>query len=434
MNIWINPSRHRTGSPRKTSLLLTCVVWMAISSFGMAQTKPESRDWPQFLGPQRNGISTETGLIDSWPDNGPIELWRVPGGVGMSGLAISRGLLLTLVQNDGEQRLVSFNALTGEKGWERTLAPEYKNGMGNGPRATPAISGDLVFAFTGEGILTAVNFQTGQIVWSHNTVKELKGHVAEYGMACSPLVVDRLVYVTVGAPRATVAAYEITTGKLAWTSGDDPAGYSSPSLLTVGGKGQLVVYSGGSVLGMQPDSGEILWRYPYETNFDCNIATPLAVKDQVFVSSGENHGSVLLGLKPKGKQFETAEIWTSQGSKSVLRNEWQTSILLDGLLYGFDNVGAAGPVTHLTCINAATGERVWQKLRFGKGNMIAAEGKLFMTTMDGDLVIARASKQGFEEIGRTQVLNSTRQAPALSDGRLYLRDNEEIVCLDVRKK
>ena len=129
MNIWINPSRHRTGSPRKTSLLLTCVVWMAISSFGMAQTKPESRDWPQFLGPQRNGISTETGLIDSWPDNGPIELWRVPGGVGMSGLAISRGLLLTLVQNDGEQRLVSFNALTGEKGWERTLAPEYKNGM-----------------------------------------------------------------------------------------------------------------------------------------------------------------------------------------------------------------------------------------------------------------------------------------------------------------
>ena len=238
---------------------------------------------------------------------------------------------------------------------------------------------------------------------------------------------------TVGTPGATVAAYETKTGKLAWTAGEDPSGYSSPALLQVGGQKQLVVYTGASVLGLQPDKGTILWRYPYETNYNCNIATPLAVNDRVFVSAGENHGSVLLELKPKNGKFDVGEVWKSQGSKSVLRNEWQTSILLNGFLYGFDNVGAAGPVSHLTCIKAASGERAWQQLRFGKGNLIAADGKLFITTINGELVIARTTDKGYEEISRAQVLNSTRQAPALSHGRLYLRDDEEIVCLDVRK-
>ena len=143
---------------------------------------------------------------------------------------------------------------------------------------------------------------------------------------------------------------------------------------------------------------------------------------------------VMLSLKASGNKFAVEEAWSSQGSQSVLRNEWQTSILHDGHLYGVDNVGAAGPVTHLTCVNAETGKRVWQKLRFGKGNLIAADGKLFISTMDGDLVAVRITPKGFEEIGRTQLIGSTRQAPALSNGLLYLRDNEEIVCVDVRGK
>ena len=127
------------------------------------------------------------------------------------------------------------------------------------------------------------------------------------------------------------------------------------------------------------------------------------------------------------------EVWTSQGVKSVLRNEWQTSLLIDGFLYGMDNVGGAGPITHLTCINAATGERTWQEVRFGKGNLIAAEGKLFISTMKGELVIVQASPEKYIELGRSTVLDATRQAPALADGLLYLRDDKEIVCLDVRR-
>ena len=123
----------------------------------------------------------------------------------------------------------------------------------------------------------------------------------------------------------------------------------------------------------------------------------------------------------------------SRSVKSVLRSEWQTPLLLDGFLYGMDNVGGAGPVTHLTCVNATTGERAWQVLRFGKGNLIAADGKLFMTTMAGELVVARASSKKYDELGRATLMETTRQAPALSNGRLYLRDGREILCLDVRK-
>jgi outer membrane protein assembly factor BamB len=389
-------------------------------------------DWPQFLGPQRNGISEEIGLLDRWHAGGPREVWRVPGGVGMSGLSISRGRLITLVQKNGRQWALALDAETGKPAWETDLAPEYRNSMGDGPRGMPAIDGDRVYVFTGEGILAALQLSNGTEIWSKNTVEELGGNIADYGMACSPLVVGERVIVTVGAPKATIVAFDAASGKRAWEAGDDPAGYSSPALLEVGGRSQVVASTGRSILGLDPETGEELWSYPYETNYDCNIVTPLAVDGSIFISAGENHGSVLLSLKPKGKQFEVNEVWSSQGTKSVLRNEWQTSILHEGNLYGFDNVGAAGPVTHLTCINAATGERAWQKPRFGKGNLIAADGKLFMTTMEGEIVIARMSPGKYDEIGRATVLGSTRQAPALANGLLYLRDDAEIVCLDVR--
>ncbi len=392
-------------------------------------------EWPQFLGPQRNGLSSEPNLLETWPEGGPKVVWRVPGGVGMSGLAISRGRVLTLVQRAGQQSVVALNSRNGESLWETPIADAYRNPMGDGPRATPAIVGNQVFVFSGAGLLVALDVRDGKKLWSTDPLTELSGKEAEYGMASSPLVIGDQVIVTVGAGKGTLAAYDIQSGKQVWTAGKDPAGYSSPTLLEVGGRSQIVSYTGRSVLGVAPKTGEVLWRYPFETNYDCNIATPLSIKGQLFLSAGENHGSVLLDLKPKanGEKFEVTEVWQSFGPKSVLRSEWQTPILLDGFLYGMDNVGGAGPVTHLTCINATTGERAWQVPRFGKGNLIAADGKLFMTTMAGELVVARASSKKYDELGRATVLETTRQAPALSNGRLYLRDGREIVCLDVRK-
>ena len=406
------------------------LFWLGLLSVSSATAG--AADWPQFLGPRRNGISAETGLLDRWPEQGLKIVWRTEGGVGMSGIAVRDGQLATMAQSDEKQFVIALDAKSGKRQWQTEIAPRYRNQMGNGPRATPTITDRRVFVFSGEGILACLDRKDGKLLWKHDVVKELNGRPADYGMACSPLVTGELVVVTSGAPRAAVVAYARATGKLVWKAGDDAAGYSSPNVLNVGGRNQLVVFTGGSALGLAPDTGATLWRYPYVTDYGCNIATPIAYKGNVFLSAAESHGCVLLALKASGDKFETSEVWKSQGGRSVLRNEWQTSILLDGHLYGLDNVGSAGPTTHLTCVEAATGRRVWQQPRFGKSNLIAADGKLFFSTMKGELVVVRATSEKYDEVGRQTVLETTRQAPALANGLLYLRDNREIVCVDVR--
>lgn len=392
-------------------------------------------DWPQFLGPERTGISPETGLLEEWPEGGPPERWRVNGGVGMSGIVISDGTACTLIQTDGMQRVLALNAETGSVRWSTPVATAYQNGQGNGPRATPATAGGSIFVFTGDGTLAKLKLSDGSIEWSHNVLKQHGGRVADYGMASSPLVVGDLVIVNAGSPGATVVACDIQTGEPRWTSGKgDSAGYSSPAALTLGGSKQIVAFTGASVSGIDLQSGTQLWRYPYSTDYDCNIATPIEVNGHVLISAGENHGSTMLKIGSKEENFSVDKVWASTGGGSVMRNEWQTAIHLGNHLYAFDNVGSAGPVTHLVCIEAATGKPVWRQNRFGKGNMIAADGKLFATTMKGELVAIRATPDGYDEIGRSRVIGTTRQAPALSGGRLFIRDDSEIVCLDIRRQ
>jgi outer membrane protein assembly factor BamB len=390
-------------------------------------------DWPQFLGPGRTGISQETGLLGAFPASGPKELWRVPGGVGMSNVSVAGNQVVTLVQKQGRQWIVALDAKTGQEAWASDLAAAYENSMGDGPRATPTIQDGVAYAYTGEGVLAAVDMKSGDIRWSHNVPVELKTKPSDYGMSCSPLVTATHVIIAVGAEDATIAAFEIAGGKLVWTAGQgSAAGYSSPALLQLAGESQLVAFAGNQAMGVDPQTGKLLWSYPYETDFSCNTATPVAVEGNLFLSAGENHGCVMLKVPAKaGGKVE--ELWSSQGAKSVMRNEWQTSVLIDGYLYGFDNVGSAGPVTHLTCVNAKTGERVWQKLRFGKGNLIAADGKLWCSTMAGDLVLVRATPDKYEELSRATVIGETRQAPVIAQGRLYLRDGAEIVCLDIAR-
>lgn len=410
---------------------LWCYILVACTT-NLQAAEPAPHGWPQFLGPARNGVSSETRLIDAFGPQGPKVVWRVPGGGGMSGIAVDGNQAVTMLERDREQTVVAFNLTDGTELWSQSIAGAFRNPMGAGPRATPTIADGAIFVFTGEGILAALDQKSGKPQWQQNVVSDFGGKPAEYGMACSPLVVDGLAIVTAGVKGASVVAYHTKSGQLAWQCGDDSAGYSSPALLNVGGRRQIVAFTGQSAIGLDPKSGTQLWRYQYTTDFDCNIATPLAVGDNVFISSGENHGCALLALKPQGEVFQVTEAWKSFGPTSVMRNEWQTSILLDGFLYGLDNVGGAGPVTNLNCVNVKTGTRVWQKQRFGKGNLIAADGKLYIATVNGDLVIVRANPEKFEELSRAKLFEGTRQAPSLHDGRLYLRDSTEIICVDIR--
>ena len=289
----------------RTALLLSSLV---ASHVQLTALTTRAEDWPQFLGPQRSGVATESvKLIDSFPEQGPKVVWRSAGGVGMSGIAIANGKCFTLANRQQDQILLAFDRATGKELWSAPLAPAYSNQMGNGPRATPTVSEGKVFTFSGEGILSCSNALDGKLQWQCNPLKELGGKPSEYGMSCSPLVFDNLVVVQAGAEKATVVAVDAATGKTVWTAGSGRAGYSSPALLSIGGAQQLIAFAGNQCLATDPKSGAELWSYPFVTDYDCNTATPIAVDGKVLISSGENHGSVLLDVSQTGGKWSVKE-------------------------------------------------------------------------------------------------------------------------------
>ena len=386
-------------------------------------------DWAQFLGPARNGTSAEVGLANSLDDVSVA--WRAPGGVGMSAVAVADGKAITMYNEGESQVLVALDAQSGNETWKVPVGPVYKNGQGDGPRATPTVSGGMVYAMTGNGSLAAVSLDTGMLKWKTNIFSG-GGETSEYGMPSSPLIVDSSVIVHANTPSGTVVSFGTEQGKQQWAATSGAAGYSSPTLLEVGGVAQVVSFTGSAVHGIDPDDGRVLWSYPFKTPYDCNTASPISVDGGVFISAGENHGCVLLDIKNDGGSDVVTERWSSVDTKSVMRNEWQTSVVVDGYLYGFDNVGSAGPTTHLSCIQASTGEPVWRKTRFGKGNLTLADGKLWITTMKGELVLVKVTPEGYQELGRKRLFATTRQSLSIANGKGYIRDNTEIICLKLK--
>ena len=287
---------------------LTFMILVLSSLVGSAD------DWSQHLGLQRTGISQETGLISQWPKAGLDIKWRSPGGAGMSGVAIQDSLVVTLVQKEGQQFVLALDRNSGSMKWETAVAPAFRNSMGNGPRAYPLCAVGKAFVFTGEGILAAVNLADGKLIWKVDTVNQLKGRVADYGMACSPLLVNDHVVVTTGhAQGSALAAYKVSDGSSAWVRPwGDRIGYSSPAVIDVAGQSQVVAYTGSNLRGVSL-SGEDLWKHAYVTPYDCNIVTPLKIGNDLFISSGENHGAALLGVKKTSAGFLVEKRWVSQG-------------------------------------------------------------------------------------------------------------------------
>ena len=402
-------------------------------SLCICATNAHAEDWPQFLGQNRNAISSETGLLETFPAAGPTIRWRAQGGVGMSAVVVQGNYAITTWNADGKQWLVALDVADGKEKWKTEMGAAYENAMGDGPRATPTIAGEKVYAYSGEGILIAADLKSGKLLWRKDVMQELSSEPSEYGMSSSPLVVDNRVIVQAGAVDGAVVAFSTEDGKLVWQTGSGHAGYSSPALLKVAGSDQVVSFTGTAVMGIAPSNGEILWSYPFETDYGCNTASPVLVDGGVFISAGENHGSVLLDIKNTNGTYRVSERWKSLNSKSVMRNEWQTSINIGDYLFGFDNVGAAGPVSHFSCIEAKTGKSVWQQTRFGKGNLVYADEKFFLTTIEGELVIAKADGKGFQETSRVQLVGKNRQTLSIANGYGYLRDDSEVVCIELKK-
>jgi outer membrane protein assembly factor BamB len=296
---------------------------------------------------------------------------------------------------------------------------------GDGPRATPTWSDGVVFVQGALGELRSLDEATGRTIWRVNMLEDNGATVVQWGMASTPLVLGDILITLPGGPNGrSVVAYDRKTGKRAWSVLDDQAGYSSPMLVTLGGGRQLLVLTASRLVGLTPISGELLWEYPWRTQYDVNAAQPLVIGDnRVFVSSGYGAGGAVVELTRDGDRFSVREVWKN----NRMKNQFTSSLLHDGFIYGLDE-------SILACLDAATGDLKWKGGRYGHGQVLLASGHLIVLTEDGDLALVRATPDRHEELARFPVLDGkTWNHPALADGYLLIRNLKEMAAFDLRR-
>jgi outer membrane protein assembly factor BamB len=399
-------------------------VWLVLA----AAAWTPAVDWPQWMGPFRNGTSPESGLLTKWPADGPKVLWKVEGGDGYSSVAVGGDRAYTLVQRNDKEIVLCLDTANGKEVWNTPIGPGFRNDYGNGPRSTPSLDSNRVYVQSVNGPLVCLDSGSGKVVWQHDLLAEFKGKNITWGLSASPLVEGDLVYVIPGAKGAGVAAFHKTSGQLAWRTGDDKAAYASPVSLTAGGKKIILFFTAAGVLAVEPTTGKELWRIPWKTAYDCNICTPLVIGDQFFVSSGEQVGGTLFKVGDPARP--PTVVWESKGPRSIMKNYWATAVAHDGYLYGLS--GEFESVINLNCVDLKSGKLIWSKERFGKGSITLADGHLFITTKPGDLVLIPATPKEPPESARIKgFLGDNRTVPTIAGKRMYLRDLKHIWCLDL---
>jgi outer membrane protein assembly factor BamB len=391
-----------------------------------ADSTSASPEWPQWRGADRNSVSPEAGLADRWPDDGPAVLWRIKAGSGYSSVSVTGGKIYTLWDEGGTQFLFCLDASTGKEQWRRELGEKFTHHYGNGPRSTPLVDDGIVYAIGTEGRLVAADKETGELLWQHDLVKEFGSRLPSYGYSSSPLVVGDRLFVEAGGENATFMAFDKKTGKVAWSSQNDRPAYSSPIDVTIDGVRQVVFWSAHGLHSVSPDDGKLLWKYGWE-NFcpvsgdPLNTGTPIFVApDRIFLSSGS--GAALIRISRKGDQLAVETVWKNDR----MRSDVNTALLLGDHIYGFN--GAI-----LQCVDVTTGEIKWRARGFKRGSLIAAGGKLIVLGEQGNLALVEAIPDEFVQHDSAQVLEGKSwTSPSLAGGKLYLRNHEELVCLDLR--
>jgi outer membrane protein assembly factor BamB len=382
-------------------------------------------DWPQYRGPGRDGRSAETGLVSSWPTAGPRVVWRAALGNGYSGIAVAEGRVFTQFGNGRDEYAIAFDAATGKELWRARTDADRHDGQGSGPRSTPTVEGGTVYALSALGKLHAFAAGSGARRWTSDLVQEYGARVPQWGVSTSPLVEGDLLLVDAGGRAGhSLLALDKKTGKLAWASQTDQAGYSAPLAVTVDGQKQVLFFTGTSLVSVSPRDGKALWRVPWETSYDVNAAMPVFVPpDRVFISSGYDKGAQVLRVKRQGAGAAVEPVWRSR----VMKNHFNSSVLVDGSLYGFDD-------GTLKSIDAASGEERWRARGFSKGSLLFADGHLWVLSERGLLALVEATPEAYREKARVQLFEArTWTMPSLADGRLFVRSEEELVALAVKR-
>ena len=395
--------------------MLVFTLWAAIFP-NIALTE----DWPQWRGPNRDGVSPTARLQKTWPEGGPKEVWRRSIGEGFSGLSIANSRLYTMYSTESDEFVVSLDATDGRELWKSRTGSRYTQTYGNGPRSTPTVDGDRVYALGANGELLALETASGRIIWQRNLRSEFGCKMPAF--TASPLIEGNTVLVEAGCTDdRALMAFDKMTGEVVWGSGRDPVGYSSPIAVNAHGLRQLIFLTSGAVVSLSP-SGKPYWRHEWKTEYGQHPATPVFIApDRVFISSGYGNGGAVLQIAAADTGLSISEVWFSK----QMKNHISSSVYYEGAIYGFDEA-------IFKCLDAATGAERWKTRGYGKGTLILADGHLIVLGDAGKLAIVEATPDAHVEVASAQILTDRCwTAPSLAAGRLYLRNMVEIVCLDL---
>ena len=402
--------------------IITSLALVLFSSF--AATAQTAGEWPQWRGPNRDGISKETGLLQQWPEQGPPLVWKASGaGNGYSSLAVTGGRIFTMGVRGDREYVVAFDVATGKEVWATPNGKAFRNDRGNGPRGTPTVDGDRLYALGGSGDLSCLDAKSGRVLWTMNILQKFGGSNPRWGISESPLIMGEKVLVNAGGPDASVIALNKTNGSVIWRSQSDAAGYSSGMPLQIGSVTQVVFFTDQRAVGLDLKDGKLLWSYPKASNDVANVATPVIKGNRVFLSSDYGTGAGLVEVKSDGTAQEV--YFTKE-----MRNHHSSSILIGDYLYGFSS-------GILTAMRFDTGAVVWRDRSVGKGSLVYADGKLYAFSENGVVGLIEATPTGYVEKGRFRIQQDslpTWTHPVIAGGRLYLRDQNTIYAYDVRAK
>jgi outer membrane protein assembly factor BamB len=403
------------------------LVSVAVLSLPRVVSNRALDDWPQWRGPNRDGVSAERGLLKDWPAGGPPLVWKTGGaGEGYSSFSTANGRLYTLGARGGTEYVIAFDAATGKRLWESEHGQRFSNDRGDGPRATPTIEGDKLYAFGASGDLSAMDATTGKVLWRVNVLKQFGGQNITWGLSESPLVLSDRILVNAGAPGASIVALKKADGSLIWKSQRDEAGYSSAILQDVGGVRQAVYFTGQRAIGVNVDSGQLLWSYDRVANSTANIATPIVRGNRVFLSSAYGTGAVLLEMSPSKGGISAREVYFTRD----MRNHHASCVLIGDYLYGFSDA-------ILTAMHFDTGKVAWRDRSVGKGSVVFADDRLYLYSENGVVGLAEANPAGYREHGRFEIRSGrlpTWSHPIVSGGKLFIRDQDTIYAYDVRAR
>jgi outer membrane protein assembly factor BamB len=375
--------------------------------------------WTDFRGPGRKGHYDESPIRLEWPAAGLPRHWRQPVGGGYASFVIAGGRAFTIEQRRAREVVAAYDLATGRELWTDSWEAAFSESMGgDGPRATPVLDGDRLYALGAEGELRVLDARGGKLLWRKNILEDNGATNLQWGMSCSPLIVDdKVIVLPGGGGGKSVVAYHKLTGERVWSALDDRQAYTSPMLVTLAGRRQILTVSATRAAGLGVEKGDLLWEYPWTTQFDVNSSQPIVVGGNRFlISAGYGHGSALVGIAPAGERFAAREIW----SNNRLKCRFNSPVLHEGHVYGLDE-------GILACIRLDDGQLKWKGGRYGYGQLLLAGAHLVVLAESGEVALVKAAPDRHEELARfAAIAGKTWNHPAISGGVLLVRNAAEM--------